>query len=103
MTGGELAGYDDALAREIEARMEAATAVAGESSDGAGGLGVVVGSPGSAGEHTIEEVTSEEAVTGEERSEERTSEGEDNENQNREAEEGLVGVDSADVSPIEEP
>lgn len=93
VTEGELAGYDDVLARDIEVRMQAAT-VAGGSSDWAGGLresGVAVGSPGSVGGHTVEEVTSEEAETGEERSEsvERMSEGGDNENPNREA-----GVDS---------
>lgn len=84
MTGGDLPGYDDALAREIEARMEAA-AVAGESGDGASGLmeaGVVVGSSDSPGEHTAEEVTSEEAGT----SRERSVGGEDNENRNREEE-----------------
>lgn len=86
VTDGELAGYDDALAMEIEARMQAVMG-AGGSSDGAGGFGVVVGSLDSAGEHTVEEVTSEEAGTGEERSEsvERMSDGGDNENPNREA------------------
>lgn len=89
VTEGELAGYDDVLARDIEARMQAAM-VADGSSDGAGWLresGVVLGSPGSVGGHTVEEVTSEEAGTGEERSEsvERMSEGEDNENPDREA------------------
>lgn len=85
MTGGELPGYDDALAREIEARMEAA-AVAEANSDELRENGVVVGNLDSPGEHTAEEVTSEEAGTLGERSVGRISEGEDNENRNREEE-----------------
>lgn len=102
VTDGELAGYDDALAREIEARMQAVMG-AGGSSDGAGGFGVVVGSAGSAGEHTVEEVTSEEAGTGEGRSEsvERMSDGEDND---REAGADLELESFADFrKPVEEP
>lgn len=85
MTGGDLPGYDDALAREIEARMEAA-AVAEANSDELRESGVVVGSFDSPEEHTAEEVTSEEAGTPGERSIWRMSEGEDNENRNREEE-----------------
>lgn len=64
--GGELPPYDDSLAREIQEAIERAETEASSEDDG-GEMresAVVVGS--SPEEHTAEEVTSEEAKTGDE-------------------------------------